>query len=415
MMTENEIFKSGRLHDPASGRDYTHGCRLLCVERGLSDHAADLHKGLNIGPHILLVSDPATHQVLGANIERQFNILETFLLSTHPQPTEAIAKQIADRAANCDMIVGVGSGSINDLCKYAGKLSGKPYVIWATALSMNGYLSANASIWQDGIKKTLPAAMPVAAFFDLDVLAAAPARLTRSGFGDALCRPTAQADWLLSHLVRGTAYDPFPFTLLAPYETALLNNAKGLIEGDREMLHALAASLILSGLGMTWAGGSYPASQGEHMIAHTMEMKHGHRMPPSYHGEQIGVTTLTMAALQEKILDSSTPSLADREEKIVYEKIETYFGPERAEELWRDYLSKSLSRTESEKLREDWPKIMESIASVTRPRAQLEKALHDIGAPTMASALGWENADYADALTHAKYSRGRFTFLDLEG
>ena len=47
--------------------------------------------------------------------------------------------------------------------------------------------------------------------------------------------------------------------------------------------------------------GSYPASQGEHLIAHTMEMKHGSTLMESYHGEQIGVTTLcTMAEIQEE-------------------------------------------------------------------------------------------------------------------
>src|SRR5690606_17264649 len=100
----------------------------------------------------------------------------------------------------------------------------------------------------------------------------APKRLIRSGLGDSLCRTTAQADWLLSHLLFDTPYLTSPFALLEANEALLFDNAKGLMEGDSEAMEHLASTLILSGIGMYLAGGSYPASQAEHMISHTMEM-----------------------------------------------------------------------------------------------------------------------------------------------
>jgi glycerol dehydrogenase-like iron-containing ADH family enzyme len=69
---------------------------------------------------------------------------------------------------------------------------------------MNGYASMNAAITVDGNKKSLPAASPQGVFMDLTVLAGAPARMIRAGLGDALCRSTAQADWLLSRHLLGT-------------------------------------------------------------------------------------------------------------------------------------------------------------------------------------------------------------------
>ena len=56
-----------------------------------------------------------------------------------------------------DALVAVGSGTINDLCKYAAAQDGKPYAVFATAPSMNGYTSKNAAITVDGHKKSLPA------------------------------------------------------------------------------------------------------------------------------------------------------------------------------------------------------------------------------------------------------------------
>ena len=55
-------------------------------------------------------------------------------------------------------------------------------------------------------RTTSPAHAPTGVFFDLAVLAAAPARMMRAGLGDTVCRTTAQVDWLLSHLLLDTAY-----------------------------------------------------------------------------------------------------------------------------------------------------------------------------------------------------------------
>jgi glycerol-1-phosphate dehydrogenase [NAD(P)+] len=113
------------------------------------------------------------------------------------------------------------------------------------------------------------AAIPVAAFFDLGVRAAAPLRLIRAGLGDRICRPTAQADWLLSHLVLDRRYREAPFALLSGDEPALLAEPRALVSGDLAAMRSLVRTLVLSGFGMTLSGGSYPASQGEHCSATT--------------------------------------------------------------------------------------------------------------------------------------------------
>src|SRR6185503_1006992 len=120
----------------------------------------------------------------------------------------------------------------NDLCKYAAARDGKPYVVFATAPSMNGYTSMNAAITVDGHKKSLPAATPTGVFMDLEVMAAAPARMIRAGLGDSLCRPTAQADWLLSHHLMGTPYRNAPFAMLADDESTLFEAPDALVRGD---------------------------------------------------------------------------------------------------------------------------------------------------------------------------------------
>src|SRR4029450_3551221 len=178
--------------------------------------------------------------------------------------------------------------------------------VFATAPSMNGYTSVNAAITVDGHKKTLAAAAPRGVFVDLKVLARAPVRLIRAGIGDSICRPTAQSDWLLSHLIRGTTYRSAPFALLANDEPVWLEHPEAVVGGDVDAMRALARSLLLSGLGRNRWGGSYPASQAEHLVSHYLDM---FAQSSSLHGEQVAVATLAMARLQEGVPQAPAPTL----------------------------------------------------------------------------------------------------------
>ena len=59
-----------------------------------------------------------------------------------------------------------------------------------------------------------------------------PLRLIRAGLGDSVCRPTAQADWLLAHLLLDRPYREVPFALLAADEPALFDQAARARRGD---------------------------------------------------------------------------------------------------------------------------------------------------------------------------------------
>jgi len=318
---------------------------VLVCRPSLRHDIDDLVAAQFAGLRLAVVADANTDAALGALVLRalkKYNPDYVFL-SPPPRADEATARLVRDRAVRCDALIAVGGGTINDLCKYAAAQDGKPYMVFPTAASMNGYLSANASLEVDGYKKTLPARMPVGVYCDRGVIAAAPLRLAKSGLGDSLARTTAQADWLLSHMVLGTPYDERPFTLLSAIEPQLLDSARGIALRDPATLELLLHTLLLSGLGMTIAGGSYPASQGEHMIAHAHEMllsarSHAHMAAPTLHGEEIGVTTLQMAALQHSLL-SRKPSI--RPTPFPQADITMLFGGETARESAKTHALKT--------------------------------------------------------------------------
>jgi glycerol-1-phosphate dehydrogenase [NAD(P)+] len=392
--------------------------RAVVIADSLAGDEAELVDRLGLGPAFGVLSDSVTHGILGARVERALGAIgavTSLVLPGRPHADEATAAFVAQEIARLDAVVAVGSGTITDLVKYAAARAGKPCVAFGTAPSMNGYTSPSAAITVDGHKKSLPAVAPAGVFLDLGVLAAAPARLIRAGLGDSLCRPTAQADWLLAHLLRGEPYREAPFTLLAEDEPGLLADAEALVRGDRAAVGRLARTLVLSGFGMAICGGSYPASQGEHLISHYADMLGAPDWPPAFHGEQVGVATLAMAALQEEILGGSAPRIAPTrpdEPALV-----RHFGPVLGPACWRELARKRLdveaADTLTQRLAGDWEKIRGRLLPVTRSATELRAALVRAGAPVTPEALGWPRAFFQDAVRHAREIRSRWTFLDL--
>jgi glycerol-1-phosphate dehydrogenase [NAD(P)+] len=356
--------------------------------------------------------------VLGARVERALAggaEVASVVLDDRPHADAATVAVVREACAAADAIVAVGSGTINDLCKAATASAGKPYVVFATAPSMNGYTSTNAAITVDGHKHSLPAAAPVGVFLDLEVLAAAPARMIRAGLGDSLCRPTAQADWLLSRHVLGTPYRRAPFALLAPDEPALLDEPEALLRGDLEAVRALARTLVLSGCGMTICGGSYPASQGEHLISHYVDMFAPAGRGDFFHGEQVAVATLTMARLQEAALAAGPPRFApstfDRDGLV------RRFGDLIGESCWREVEGKRLTREAadamSRRVADGWGALCDDLHAIMVPATKLAAVLQRVGGPATARDIGLAPGFYAEAVRNARLLRGRYTFLDF--
>jgi glycerol-1-phosphate dehydrogenase [NAD(P)+] len=410
----------GTFADPDGGPPLTVPTRSVAIADTLAGDEAGLIAALDLGRKLALVSDDNTQRVLGARVTAALGSIAQVTeipLPGRPHADHETAEAIRRASAGCDALIAVGSGTINDLCKYAAAQDGKPYAVFATAPSMNGYTSVNAAITVAGHKKSLPAVAAAGVFLDLEVLSQAPPRMIRSGLGDSLCRPTAQADWLLAHLLLDRPYREAPFALLAADEPALFANAEALMQGDLEAMRLLARTLVLSGFGMTVCGGSHPASQGEHLISHYIEMMAPAGCPEAFHGEQIAVTTLTMARLQERMLAEGPPRL--RASAPSEATVTAHFGEDLGRACWREFAGKRLDETAAEalnaRLDARWEEIRGRLAAVTRPASELEAVLRTAGAPTSPEALGWPRAFYRDAVRHAREIRDRYTFLDLGG
>ena len=380
---------AGEFRDPEGGAPLVAPIRTVVLEDSLAGREADLVAALDLGRRLAVVSDPTTRAVLGRRIEQALGRIadiESIVLSEHPEPDLATVNRLRRAAAGASALLAVGSGTINDLCKYAAAQAGLPFAVFATAPSMNGYTSVNAAINTLGHKRSLAARPAAGVFFDLEVLAAAPVRLIRAGLGDSLCRSTAQADWLLAHLLLGRPYRQAPFALLAGDEGPLLAASAELVAGDPDTIRRLVKTLVLSGFGMAICGGSEPASQGEHLISHYAEMLDG---PPPL----IEASRIDQAALVR------------------------HFGPELGHSCWQEFRKKRVDPGAAiqlnHRIRARWDEIRTRIAAIHKPAEQLRAVLERAGAPTTPEALGWPQAFYRQAVRHARLIRNRYGFLDL--
>ncbi len=413
-----EQLLAGSFSDPDGGGAVGVATRSLVIAPSLVGSERALIDGLGFGRRIAVVSDSTTHAILGERIERAiyggYDVLSVVLPGV-PHPDEETVALLRRATVHADALIAVGSGTLNDLCKFVSASDCKPYAVFGTAPSMNGYVSLNAAITEHGHKKSLPAHAPLGAFFDLSILSAAPKRMIRSGLGDSLCRPTSQADWLLAHLLLDKPYRKLPYALLESDEPALLDCVEALMAGDGPAMQRLVRTLVLSGFGTAIAGSSQPASQGEHLISHYTDMFGALDRAFIFHGEQVGVTTLSMARLQEAMLAGPPPVLKpDTQTEMDF--IARY-GEAIGRSCWSEFAGKLLDVEGAGRLNErlagSWERITSEISAIFLPSAFLKRVLNRAGAPTTPQEIDLPRGFYETALMRAREIRNRYTFLDL--
>lgn len=313
------------------------------------------------------------------------------------------------------LYVAVGGGTINDLTKELAGRRARPYVAVATAASMNGYTSSIVALLEGGLKTTGPAAPPVAVVADADVLAAAPLELTLAGLGDLVSKPFCGCDWWLASLIRGDRYCPLPARILDRAFDSALEVLPRLADRDPDAVLLLAKLLIVSGITMTIAGTSSPASGGEHLLSHFWDMtrlRDGRAI--GLHGAQVGVASVAMNALYERVLDRGL----DRPQEEIVEpdedELERVFGglSGAVRPQWRAKLARR-SACDLEVLGQRRDDVERAIGGVLASGDKVRRALAGSGAPMTAGAIGVGRAELAAALRYGRMIRDRYTILDV--
>ncbi len=414
-----EEMVAGRWINPETGEIGRVPYKSVVIAESLDGREADLVGEIGLRGRLAVVCDQNTHDVLGRRVAkalRSLGSVETVVLD-HPHADEGEVARLQEKVRHFDALVAVGSGTVNDLCKYVTAQDGRACCVFATAPSMNGYTSTTASITlANGLKVSKPAQAPAGVFVDLAINAAAPVHLIAAGFGDCIVRSVAQIDWWLSKRLLDTYYTELPFLIQAADETELMARAPDLAKGDVEAVRYLHNVLTLCGFGTSFTGMTNHGSMGEHQISHYIDCFAGEKHPGTLHGQQVGVATLTMARLQTQILASEKPPVLSAT-LIDTPAMRKRYPGEIADICLAELKMKALDArgadAMNEKLGALWPELRQELLAFQVPAATLHTALRASGGPTTAGELGLDVEVYRDAVLHAREIRRRFSVLDL--
>jgi len=339
--------------------------------------------------------------------------------------SDALRQRIADEVhGEPTFLMVMGSGTMNDLTKWAATVMGIPYVVIATAPSMNGYTSSISALSHAGFKTTQDITPAAAVIADVDILKDAPIEMIRAGMGDLLSKNVCNADWRLSHLLRKTYFCSVPHSMTRRQEDYYLEHAAELGSRDPKAVQMLTEAIMNSGFSMAIVGESSPSSGSEHLISHYWEMQDDMAgRPLNLHGAQVGVGTLIAAEIYDRVLkmtaDDVDLDLARRHYKTTEElraDVDRYYG-DVAEKTFEETEKKVRTWGEEqamlEELKTNWDTIWQDVGGYLRSRSELEAALKASGAPIRPSELGFSRDDVRDAIRYSRLMRNRYTILDL--
>ena len=393
------------------------------------DALSDLPKFVKeLGFHSLyLVSDHITYGIAGQkcmDILAQAGIRAEIIQLTHLEFDEAtLGELVIHMPQDCDLVVAVGTGTINDMTRYFSFKLGRPFFTVATAAPMDGFASSIAAIHVNHLKTTFQAQTPLAVIGDTEILKNAPYPMIAAGLGDLLGKCTCLCDWRLSHIITGEHQCERIMELVEKCVQDLLPVAGRAKERDPKVLGDIMEGLVLTGVAMSLYGNSRPASGWEHHMSHYWETileQRGQR--PAPHGAQVGVGTVLVLKAVELLLERKVDFDAARRAAEAYdpvkwrEEIQRAYGPaapgviEMEEEAGKNASAGRLARIDT--MERHWSEI--SALLRTLPTSDyVADLLSGLGAPCRPEGIGIDRKLLKDTFLYCKEIRARYTILQM--
>lgn len=365
--------------------------------------------------HIVLVSDDNTQRICGAEVAALLGNKVEINLVLHSDgvviPNEETIETVKNAATEkTDLYIGVGSGVINDLCKYVSFGLQLPYYIVATAPSMDGYASVGCALILEGMKVTLNARPPKAIIAEQSVIQNAPMEMLQGGYGDIIGKLSCLNDWKLSVLLTGEYFCREVYDIV--YETAreVQNLASGVAARDGKAVSALMDALVAVGIAMAYVGNSRPASGSEHHLSHYFEITGILDKKPYFpHGIDVAYSSVITAKVRQEIL-ASTP------EKRAFDSAEYEREIRRIYSTSADGIMELQDRVGGYRREipavEKFEEVKALLAEVPTPE-EFEQMLNAVGLRMDDFWSMYGEKKVADGVLYAKDLKDRYTVLNL--
>ncbi|MFB6183277.1 MAG: NAD(P)-dependent glycerol-1-phosphate dehydrogenase [Haloarculaceae archaeon] len=264
--------------------------RNVLVGHGVLAQVGEAIDDVHLTGRPLVVTSPTPASVVDGRITDQLAADDPETVVVEEADFEAVAAVVeVAETVEAGYLVGVGGGKAIDVAKMAAEECGVGFLSVPTAASHDGIVSGRASIPDEGTRHSVAADPPLAVIADTEILADAPWRLTSAGCADIISNYTAVRDWQLAHRLKNVEYSEYAGALSQMTAEMLVDSAATIKPGLEESAWVVVKALVSSGVAMSIAGSSRPASGAEHLFSHQLD-----RLVPgaALHGHQVGVGSI---------------------------------------------------------------------------------------------------------------------------
>lgn len=373
------------------------------------------------GRRAVLLMDSRTREVAGQEATALLRAVDWEIAEIIvPDPAAGASPVCDDRTHDwllrqvetADVVLPIGSGVISDLGKWIAFDLNLPYVCFGTAASMNGYASPNVAATINGVKTLQRGRPPRTVLSDPAVLRDAPYELTAAGLGDTLAKSVSSTDWRLNHFLFGDYFCARSVSLIAEIEPLYMEHPEDLKAGHPGAMEALFHGLLLTGVAMTMAGTSAPASGGEHLISHTLDMMSWlDGEEHDLHGCQVGIGTILASEIYRRVINLESPHFSHASMDVDKE-----FWGVLGNEIASQYTQKGERLHQAVEILSQgdaWDRLRQEVTPYLRSPERIRDCLERAGAAFRAEHIGCSHERLLCAVRHAHEIRSRFTILDL--
>jgi glycerol-1-phosphate dehydrogenase [NAD(P)+] len=264
--------------------------RNVLVGHGVLDQLGKAVDELYLSGRPLVVTSPTPNELAGDHVREQFAADDPATVVVEKASFDSI-ERVIDTAEREDAgyLVALGGGKPIDIAKMASDHLNLGFVAVPTAASHDGIVSGRSSIPEGDSRHSVAADPPLAVVADTEILAQAPWELTTAGCADIISNYTAVKDWRLANRLKNVEYSEYAGALSELTAEMLVDSADSIKKGHEESAWIVVKALVSSGVAMSIAGSSRPASGAEHLFSHQLD-----RIAPgeAIHGHQVGVGSI---------------------------------------------------------------------------------------------------------------------------
>lgn len=380
---------------------------------------------------IFIIADANTYKVAGEITETALQgngfDLKKYIFEDeeHLIPDEkAIGKLLIQITSDIDLILAIGSGTLNDLSRYLSYKLSIPYFIVVTAPSMDGYASTVSALIVNDLKTTYTAISPKAIIADINIIKNAPMEMITAGLGDILGKYTSLCDWELGRIINGEYYCETVVNIIRSSIQKCVSNIDGIKNRDNFAIKNLMEGLVLTGIAMSFVGNSRPAAGSEHHLSHFWEMMFLLKGKKAIlHGTKVGIATLIITKLYE-LLVTKTVNFNN-----AIDKVNSFNQKEWVKCIEKTYktaapgiiaLEERVQKNSIEKynkriqiIKSKWNDIIRTIKKIVPGAKEIKAILQKVDAPVNPLQVGVDSNTILNSIIFAKEIRNRYTVLQL--